>query len=404
MFDAADRPGCDTDAVSELETLRRENALLRETLDAIDGTVVVYDAERRYVMGNKGYHEHFPHLPEDSKLAGLLYEEVLAMSVAAGSVVDPQAYNDPTAFIARRITEVVQWSTTPREAYDPIRNKWYMIRPKRTASGGRVSLRVDIDDQKRLQRQLEQASGAAEAASRAKSMFLANIGHELRTPLNAVINFARLIQEQIHGELGSPVYGEYAQSIRESGAHLLALIEELLDLARAEAGRLTLSERPVNLRAIVLSVCKLLQPEAAATGVRVLADASSDLPSIRGDGTRLRQILFNLVANAIKFSAKGDLVHVSAKAAPDGRLMISVADTGPGIAAEDMARVMQPFERATERFGREIPGVGLGLPLASHLVALHGGELAMESEPGIGTTANFFLPAERILTAMVSAA
>jgi len=404
MSDLTRTQGCTTDAASELAKLRQENALLRATLDAIDGTVVVYDADRRYVLGNSAYHEHFPHLPDDVDLAGKRYEEVLALSIAAGTVVDPEAYTDTAAFIARRNRDIDDAGTDPREIYDAARRKWYMIRVRRTPSGARVALRVDIDEQKRLQRDLEQASQAAEAANRAKSFFLANIGHELRTPLNAVINFARLIQEQIHGRLGSPVYAEYAQSIRESGAHLLALIEDLLDLSRAEAGRLTLTERPVSLRSIVPSVCRLLQPEAVAAGVHLAVDVAADLPAVRADGTRLRQVLFNLLTNAIKFSGRGDIVRISATLAPDGRLLISVTDTGPGIAAEDMARVMHPFERAVDRTARDIPGVGLGLPLASHLISLHGGALTMKSAPGLGTTASFFLPADRVLGPITTAA
>jgi signal transduction histidine kinase len=384
--------------------LRRENELLRATLDAVDGTIVVYDADRRYVLANRAYHEHFPHLPDDAALAGKRYEEVLAMSIAQGAVIEPEAYTDTAEFIAKRTRVIDEARTPPREVYDPVRRKWYMIRVNRTPNGARVALRVDIDGQKRMQRELEQASQAAETASRAKSMFLANIGHELRTPLNAVINFARLIQDQIHGQLGSPLYREYAQSIRESGSHLLALIEELLDLARAQEGRLTLKERPVNLRSIVQSVCRLLEPEATSVGVRLGVAVPSDLPSVRADSTRLRQVLFNLLANAIKFSEQGGMVRVSVGLKSDGRMQIDIADTGPGIAMEDMARIMRPFERATDRMGREIPGVGLGLPLASQLISLHGGKLEVDSEPGAGTTASFYLPAERVITPVTSAA
>jgi two-component system cell cycle sensor histidine kinase PleC len=129
-----------------------------------------------------------------------------------------------------------------------------------------------------------------------------------------------------------------------------------------------------------------------------------DLPDVRGDGTRLRQVLFNLLTNAIKFSERGGTVRVTAASTAEGCIRISVADTGSGIAAEDMARVMRPFERAAARTGRNIPGVGLGLPLASHLVSLHGGELTIDSAPGRGTTASFCLSADRVLTPMTTAA
>jgi two-component system, cell cycle sensor histidine kinase PleC len=384
------------DDAAELRALRQENAILRETLDAIDGTVVVYDAQRRYILGNRAYHEHFPHLPNEQELAGKPYEEVLSYSIAAGTVVDQQAYTDPASFIRRRIRDIEGGEAVPREVYDHHTGKWYMIRVRLTPGGNRVSLRVDIDAQKRLQQELDQARNAAEVASRTKSTFLANIGHELRTPLNAVINFARLLEDQIHGPLGAADYIDYAQSIRESGAHLLSLIDELLDLARAEAGRLTLAEQRVDLRAVVHSVCRLLQPDANAARVQLLTDLPDDLPAVRADATRVRQIMFNLVTNAIKFSVPGGTVRISAAVAADGRLLIGIADTGQGISADDLPRVMLPFERGAAP-GREVVGVGLGLPLVRHLVALHGGELLLESTPGQGTTASFSLPGERVL-------
>jgi len=382
---------------SELEDLRRENAILRETLDTLDGTVVVYDAERRYVLGNRAYHDHFPHLPPDSVLAGELFEQVLARSIAAGSVVDPQAVSDPAGFIARRIREMEAAGTAPREIYDPRSKNWFLLLSKLTPGGSRVTLRVNIDEQKRLQRELEVARNGAEAANRAKSLFLANMGHELRTPLNAIINFARLIAENVHGRTGDARYTEYAQNIHESGAHLLGMIEELLDLASAEAGRLSLATQTVNLRSTIHSVCRLMRPAAETARVTLLQDVPSDLPAVVGDATRLRQILFNLLSNAIKFSGQDATVCVSAAVAEDGRLLVKVTDTGPGIPGEDLQRLMQPFERGVAEMNRRVPGTGLGLPLVRHLVQLHGGELKLESAEGAGTIASFVLPADRVI-------
>lgn len=388
---------------SELVALRRENAILRETLDAIDGTVVVYDAQRRYVLGNRAYHAHFPHLPPDDELAGELFEQVLARSMAAGSIVDPQAALEPEAFIARRIREMEAAGTDPREAYDPRSKNWFLLLSKLTPGGSRVTLRVNIDEQKRLQRELEAARNGAEAANRAKSLFLANMGHELRTPLNAIINFARLIAENVHGPSIDPRYTEYAQSIHESGAHLLGMIEELLDLASAEAGRLALATQRVNMRATIHSVCRLMQPAAATASVNLVQDVPSDLPSVLGDATRLRQILFNLLSNAIKFSGRDATVCVSAAATDAGQLLVQVADTGPGIPREDLLRLMQPFERGATEMSRHVPGTGLGLPLVRHLIELHGGELRLDSAQGSGTIASFVLPAERVIPAMATA-
>jgi signal transduction histidine kinase len=253
---------------------------------------------------------------------------------------------------------------------------------------------VDITEQKRIQAELRQAREAAEVASRAKSRFLAHVSHELRTPLNAVINFARLI-ESFDIRRDPAICAEYAREIRDSGGHLLTLINELLDLAQAEAGHLALNEAPMSLRRLLLSVCRTMRPGAANRGVTLLCEMPDQLPDLRADQTRLRQVLFNLVSNAVKFSDPGSTVRVSARV-ECGAVVLAVADTGCGIAPEDLPRVMLPFERAAAATGLR-PGVGLGLPLAAHLVSLHGGRLELDSTPGTGTVARVFLPGERML-------
>lgn len=369
----------------------RRNATLRETIDAIDATIVVYDRDRRYVLGNRAYHAMFPHLPSDQELIGEHYEDLLARSIAAGTVADPEAYRNPADFIARRTEEIMREDTPPREVYNRASNRWFMIRVSRTPDGSRVALRVDITDQKRMQAELAEAHHAAEAASRAKSQFLANVSHELRTPLNAVINFAQLIAEELHGPAGDPKYVEYADTIRSSGQYLLALFNDLLDLARADSGRLTLARQPVNLRAQIVSVGRMMLVEAQAAQVDLITDVPRELPSVLGDSTRLRQVLVNLVSNAIKFTEPSGSVRVTAEAA-DGCVEITVSDTGCGIAPADMERVLLPFEQVVDPARRLNPGAGLGLPLSKHLVELHGGSLRLVSAPQQGTTVVVSLP------------
>jgi signal transduction histidine kinase len=383
-----------TDA-EEPAALRRENNILREILDALDATVVVYDAERRYVMANRAYHEHFPHLPDDSGLVGQRYEDILARAIAAGAVTDQQASRDPQGFIAHRLHVVTTRNEQPRETYNEATGKWHLMRVRHTPAGNRVALRVDITEQKRIQAELQQAREAAEVASRAKSRFLAHVSHELRTPLNAVINFARLIEEFDGTPSDAAAGAEYARDIRQSGEHLLTLINQLLDFAQTEADRVALTEAPVNLRRLLRSVYRTMRPAAFNRVVTLLCDVPERLPDVRADHTRLRQVLFNLVSNAIKFSDPGGIVRLSAST-EDGGVLLSVADTGCGIAAEDLPRVMLPFERAAGSAAHR-PGIGLGLPLAAHFVALHDGRLSLDSTPGAGTVARVFLPAERVL-------
>ncbi|MDR3535486.1 MAG: ATP-binding protein [Acetobacteraceae bacterium] len=395
MADAPKEAGRTAADQTELEALRQENAILRQTLNAIDGTVVVYDAARRFVFANTAYHEFFPHLPPTEELAGQPYAAVLERSIDARMVNDPQAYTDRASFLARRVRALDRRDATPREIHDAESGHWYMIRVRHTPDGHRVALRVDITEQKRLQEALEQARATAERASQGKSQFLANVSHELRTPLNAVINFARLMAEQIHGPLGVRDYVDYAESIHHSGVDLLTLIERLLDFARADAGGLTLCKHAVNLRALLESVVRLLQPEASRLGITLCAAVPADLPPVLGDTPRLRQALFNVVSNAVKYTGREGRVDVSARAlADDGGVEITIADNGPGIPPEDLARVLLPFERAAELHR---PGIGLGLAMATRLVTLHGGHLTLDSTPGQGTVARMTLPATRVL-------
>ncbi|HET6197648.1 MAG TPA: HAMP domain-containing sensor histidine kinase, partial [Acetobacteraceae bacterium] len=224
----------------------------------------------------------------------------------------------------------------------------------------------------------------------------ANMSHELRTPLNAVINFARLIEQEVHGPLGAPEYRDYARDIAESGSSQLELIDELLDLARAEVGRLTIAESVVDPARLIAATCRVLAPEAANAGVALDYVVAPGVGHLRGDPGRLRQVLLNLTSNAIKFTCRGGAVSVHARGGSDGTLQIAVRDTGVGIAEQDLHRVMEPFEQAAPASGRR-PGVGLGLPLSRHLVELHGGDLRLESAPGRGTTAMITLPASRML-------
>jgi signal transduction histidine kinase len=242
--------------------------------------------------------------------------------------------------------------------------------------------------------ELEVAQKQAEDANRAKSEFLANMSHELRTPLNAVIGFSEIMREASFGPLAAR-YREYAGDINASGRHLLTVVNQILDLAKVESQQLGLDEGWYSLPEIADACLTIVQGKALKGRVTIETDLPADLPLLFADQTRLRQILLNLLSNAIKFTPAGGTVILSAQIAAD-HAEIRITDTGIGMNAAEIAIAFTPFRQVDSSLSRRYEGTGLGLPLAKALVEQHGGTLALESQPGLGTTAILILPADRI--------
>jgi signal transduction histidine kinase len=239
------------------------------------------------------------------------------------------------------------------------------------------------------------AKEEAESASRAKSEFLANMSHELRTPLNAIIGFSEIIKTRKFGP-SSERYPDYAGDIFNSGTHLLALINDILNLSKLEAGRFTLQEEDIDLASTVEACISLIEMQAQQSGIRLSVSLDNRVHSIRADDRRLRQVLINLLSNAVKFTPAGGQVRV-ASFQKNGGLAIAVSDTGIGMAPEDIPKVMAPFGQVESKVRRKQEGTGLGLPLAKQLVELHGGTFVIESRINVGTTVTFVLPPKRII-------
>jgi signal transduction histidine kinase len=271
-------------------------------------------------------------------------------------------------------------------------------------------LRAHIAELETTQRRLEETSqsltvarDAAYAANRSKSAFLAAMSHELRTPLNAVIGFSEMMETEAFGPLGNKKYREYAGDIHASGAHLLALINDILDLSRIDAGEGALDEGDVDLADVVAQSLRMVAGQAEAAGLALKSEIAPGLPLFRADKRRLKQTLINLLGNAIKFTAAKGSITVLAWA-QDGGAAVCVADTGIGIAAKDIPRALERFGQVDSTLARKYEGTGLGLPLAKHFMEMHGGTLALESQPGIGTTVTVTLPASRASAAASAAA
>jgi signal transduction histidine kinase len=243
---------------------------------------------------------------------------------------------------------------------------------------------------------LVEALEQAAIANRTKSTFLAAMSHELRTPLNAVIGFSDVLLAELYGPLGSERYQEYAQDIHDSGTHLLSLINDVLDLSRLDAEQASLEDDEFAIEEVVVEAKRMIEPQAEKCGVVLSNDVPNDLPMVRADRRRIRQILLNLMSNATKFTHPGGSVHVSAHCTAEG-MVVSVADTGIGIAKNDIPKAFERFGQVDSRLARKYQGTGLGLPLAKQLTELHGGRLTLTSAVGVGTTVTFSLPLDRVI-------
>ncbi|UCH75104.1 MAG: HAMP domain-containing histidine kinase [Rhodospirillales bacterium] len=237
----------------------------------------------------------------------------------------------------------------------------------------------------------------ADAANRAKTEFLASMSHELRTPLNAIIGFSEIVKEEILGPLGTSRYKSYAEDIYSSGTHLLNIIGDMLDLATAEAGKLTFVECEFDLCKVVDECLRMFQVPDISHGLRISASLPSQSVKVYADPGRIRQIVINLVSNGVKFTEKGGEVCVSLWIDETGSCVLSVADSGIGMAADELGNATQPFFRAGNPYTSARGGTGLGLPIVQKIIEWHGGQLKIESKPGQGTVVTMRLPPERTI-------
>jgi two-component system cell cycle sensor histidine kinase PleC len=240
--------------------------------------------------------------------------------------------------------------------------------------------------------ELDHARNAAESAAAARSRFLATMSHELRTPLNAIIGFSDLLLIQVQSGGTAAKLDEYLGDIGSSGRHLLQIINDILDFSKLETGAVTLDVHDFSVEPMIASAVRIARGQSQTKEVELTCASIDPALVMSGDERKLRQVLLNLISNAVKFTPKGGKVEVSTYAGPAGTRVIAVRDSGVGISPEDIERVFEPFVQADGNLDRASSGTGLGLPLSRRLVELHGGTLHLESIAGVGTTAVVTLP------------
>jgi PAS domain S-box-containing protein len=378
------------EALMESETLATESQIrLLEYIEAIPDGFSVFDADMRLVMCNSAYRDLYKE-QADAIFPGAYFGDILRSGTEKG--LYPPAAGREEEWIEERIQASHEIGPGITRRLVPSRHGWMQIHERRISDGGLVSVRTNVTE-------LEIARQQAEMASRAKTEFLANMSHELRTPLNAIIGFSEVLARETFGPMGKPRYTGYAHDINESGQHLLGLITDILDISRVEANALILDHEEVDVAALVATCVRLIRERAEMAGLTLDVRVAEMLPGLWADELRVKQILINLLANSIKFTPRGGRITLGVDVAANGGLAFSVADTGIGIAPDDVPAALTTFGQVDGALNRKYEGAGLGLPLSKRLAELHGGTLELDSEPGVGTTVTVCLPAMRAAAA-----
>lgn len=373
-------------------------------LDVLGEAFVIYDRDGRLVYCNSRFREIYGYSDADA-CPGVHFRELGEIDVARGNVVVGDEYGSDQAYLDRKAEyrRTLQGSFTV-QLKD---GRWIRTTDRAIPGGGFVSVQSDVSELKQAEADMAEAMEEAERSSRAKSEFLARMSHDLRTPLNSILGFSELIASAADlGPEGERVRG-YADAVHLAGSHLHALINDILDIAKVEAGKLVLEEESVDLAAEVASCMRLLRPPARAEKLAVCRLVADAAPMVRGDARRLRQIFVNLLSNALKYTPSDGRIEITLAMCDDGGCSVCIDDSGVGVPPEDMERILKPFEQsggtplhvdAMESAAQTGAGggSGLGLAIATSLAELHEAALSLADSPLGGLAATVRFPAHRV--------
>jgi len=348
----------------EIDARRSAQTRLVNAIESSAEGVVLLDAESQILRANSQMLKFFPELKHS-------FEEGAQLPAVLDSVL-----------------------TQPTHSMNLADGRWLRLSRSDTADHGFVIICSDITALKERETVLQAAKDQAEAASRSKSQFLANMSHELRTPLNAVIGFSEIIRDAMMGPV-SARYQEYARDICSSGEHLLSMINDTLDLSKIEVGQLEIYEEVVDVAEVVTACHRIIRERLQTNNLKLVIDVQQNLPALRADQRRLKQIFLNLLSNAVKFTPQNGRITVKAQLLPTNQIEFSISDTGIGMKPEDVEIALEPFRQVDGELNRRYEGTGLGLPLVQRLVDLHDGQLEIVTAPDAGTTVTITLPAVR---------
>ena len=368
------------------ESTKRRLAHLEAAIAAMPVGFALFDNQDRLILKNNRFMFHDSSGERDRP--GTTFEQILRFGLELGMYLE--AVRDPERWLADRLRAHAE----PREPLIQLTRdgRYIQIQERRLPDGGIVGTYMDVSRAKEAEEALDQARLLAERANRAKSVFLANMSHELRTPLNAIIGFIELLLSDAGKAIGEEKRLEYLGDIDMAAKHLSAIITDILDISRVEAGQYDIAPEPLNVVETCEQIARLFEPQAKSSELTLaLATTLDSTARIKVDPRAFRQMLINLLSNALQYSRPGGRIEIGAETAAEG-VRVYVQDWGEGIAPTELGEVVKPFYRGREPVDLRSGGLGLGLALTSMLIELHGGALKLDSELGKGTTATLIFP------------